>query len=130
MMTLGIANIGGLFLITRNSLLDVFTEDYIMTARAIGLDNRTILFRNALRNAMLPVTTIIMIRLGFIVSGAILTETVFTWPGIGQVIHSAVVRQDYPLLQGIFLVITISAVLANFISELIYGYLDPRVRYE
>lgn len=130
MMTLGISNIGGLFLITRNSLLDVFTEDYILTARAIGLDNRTILFRNALRNAMLPLTTIIMIRLGFIVSGAILTETVFTWPGIGQVIHSAVVRQDFPLLQGIFLVITVSAVIANFISEIIYGYLDPRVRYE
>ena len=130
MIALGVGNFGGLFLITRNSLLDVYTEDYITTAKAIGLSNRKILFHNALRNAMLPLFTVIMMRLGFIVGGAILTETIFTWPGIGQIIHSAVVYQDYPLLQGCFLFITISAVLANYISEMIYGYLDPRVRYE
>ena len=130
MMTLGIGNIGGMFLITRNSLLDIFSEDYILTAKALGLSNRTILFHNVLRNAMLPLSTIILMRLGFIIGGAVTTETVFTWPGVGLLIYNAVMQEDYPVLQGAFLIITISAVLANFLAEVIYGYLDPRVRYE
>jgi len=130
MMTLGVGNIGSLFLITRNSLLDVFSEDYVMTVRAIGVPNRTILFRNVLRNAMLPLVTIIMMRLGFIIGGAVTTETVFSWPGVGLLIFRSVMQEDYPVLQGVFIIITISAVLANFLAEVIYGYLDPRVRYE
>lgn len=130
MMTLGIGNIGGMFLITRNSLLDVFSEDYIVTAKAIGLSSRTILFRNVLRNAMLPLVTVILMRLGFIIGGAVTTETVFSWPGVGLLIYRAVMHEDYPLLQGAFLIITISAVLANYVAEIVYGYLDPRVRYE
>jgi peptide/nickel transport system permease protein len=130
MMTLGIGNIGGMFLITRNSLLDVFSEDYIVTAKAIGLSSRTILFRNVLRNAMLPLATVILMRLGFIIGGAVTTETVFSWPGVGLLIYRAVMHEDYPLLQGAFLIITISAVLANYVAEIVYGYLDPRVRYE
>jgi len=130
MMTLGIGNIGSLFLITRNSLLDVFAEDYVTTAMAVGVPSRTILFRNVLRNAMLPLVTIIMLRLGFIIGGAVTTETVFTWPGVGLLIYRSVLQEDYPVLQGAFLIITISAVLANFMAEIIYGYLDPRVRYE
>jgi peptide/nickel transport system permease protein len=130
MMTLGIGNIGGMFLITRNSLLDVFSEDYIVTAKAIGLSSRTILFRNVLRNAMLPLATVILMRLGFIIGGAVTTETVFSWPGVGLLIYRAVMHEDYPLLQGAFLIITISAVFANYVAEIVYGYLDPRVRYE
>jgi len=130
MMTLGIGNIGGMFLITRNSLLDVFSEDYVTTARSIGLSDRTILFHNVLRNAMLPLVTVILMRLGFIISGAVTTETVFSWPGVGLLIYRAVMQEDYPLLQGAFLIVTVSAVLANYIAEIIYGYLDPRVRYE
>jgi len=130
MMTLGIGNIGGMFLITRNSLLDVFSEDYIVTAKAIGLSSRTILFQNVLRNAMLPLVTVILMRLGFIIGGAVTTETVFSWPGGGLLIYRAVMHEDYPLLQGAFLIITISAVLANYVAEIVYGYLDPRVRYE
>jgi len=130
MMTLGIGNIGGMFLITRNSLLDVFSEDYIVTAKAIGLSSRTILFQNVLRNAMLPLVTVILMRLGFIIGGAVTTETVFSWPGVGLLIYRAVMHEDYPLLQGAFLIITISAVLANYVAEIVYGYLDPRVRYE
>lgn len=79
---------------------------------------------------MLPLSTIILMRLGFIIGGAVTTETVFTWPGVGLLIYNAVMQEDYPLLQGAFLIITISAVLANFLAEVIYGYLDPRVRYE
>ncbi len=130
MMTLGVGNIGGMFLITRNSLLDVFSEDYITTARSIGLSDRTILFRNVLRNAMLPLVTVILMRLGFIIGGAVTTETVFSWPGVGLLIYRAVMQEDYPLLQGAFLIITISAILANYMAEIVYGYLDPRVRYE
>jgi len=129
MMTLGIGNIGGMFLITRNSLLDVFSEDYVTTAKSLGLTNRTILLHNVLRNAMLPLTTVILMRLGFIIGGAVTTETVFTWPGVGLLIYRAVMQEDYPVLQGAFLIITISAILANYLAEIIYGYLDPRVRY-
>lgn len=130
MMALGIGNIGSMFLITRNSLLDVFSEDYVITAKSIGLSNRTILFHNVLRNAMLPLVTVIMMRLGFIIGGAVTTETVFSWPGVGLLIYRSVLQEDYPVLQGAFLIITISAILANFLAEIIYGYLDPRVRYE
>jgi peptide/nickel transport system permease protein len=127
-MTLGLVSFGGLFLIMRNSLLDVFSEDYILTAQAIGLRERTIVFKNALRNAMLPLITIIAIRLGFMISGSLLTETVFAWPGLGYTIYRAVEFRDYPVLQGSFLIITILVVISNFIAELIYGYADPRIR--
>jgi len=78
---------------------------------------------------MLPLTTVILMRLGFIIGGAVTTETVFTWPGVGLLIYRAVMQEDYPVLQGAFLIITISAILANYLAEIIYGYLDPRVRY-
>jgi peptide/nickel transport system permease protein len=112
----------------RNSLLDVFSEDYILTSKAVGLSDRTIIFKNALQNAMLPLITIIAIRLGFMISGSLLTETVFAWPGLGLTIYQAVNSRDYPILQGAFLIITILVVLSNFIAEIIYGYFDPRVR--
>jgi len=128
MITMALANFGGLFLIMRSSLLDVFTEDYILTAKAIGLSNRTIMFKNALNNAMLPLITIVAIRLGFMISGSLLTETVFSWPGLGLTIYQAVNQRDYPVLQGAFLIITILVVLSNFVADIIYGYADPRVR--
>jgi len=128
MITMALVSYGGLFLIMRNSLLDVFSEDYILTAKAIGLSERIIIFKNALRNAMLPLITILAIRLGFMISGSLLTETVFAWPGLGYTIYQAVEYRDYPVLQGTFLIITILVVLSNFIAEIIYGYADPRVR--
>lgn len=128
MITMALVSFGGLFLIMRNSLLDVFSEDYVLTARAIGLPERVIIFKNSLRNAMLPLITIIAIRLGFMFSGSLLTETVFSWPGLGLTIYQAVNARDYPILQGTFLVITILVVFMNFIAEIVYGYVDPRVR--
>ena len=128
MITMALVSYGGLFLIMRNALLDVFSEDYILTAKAVGLSERIIIFKNALRNAMLPLITILAIRLGFMISGSLLTETVFAWPGLGYTIYQAVEYRDYPVLQGTFLIITILVVLSNFIAELIYGYADPRVR--
>lgn len=128
MITMALVSYGGLFLIMRNALLDVFSEDYILTAKAVGLSERIIIFKNALRNAMLPLITILAIRLGFMISGSLLTETVFAWPGLGYTIYQAVEYRDYPVLQGTFLIVTILVVLSNFIAELIYGYADPRVR--
>jgi peptide/nickel transport system permease protein len=128
MITMALINFGGLFLIMRSSLLDVFTEDYILTAKAIGFSNRTIIFNNALRNALLPLITIVAIRLGFMISGSLLTETVFSWPGLGLAIYRAVINRDYPVLQGSFFIITVLVVLSNFVADLIYGYADPRVR--
>jgi peptide/nickel transport system permease protein len=128
MFATAIVTYGGLFLIMRSSLLDVFQEDYMLTARAIGLSNRTIIFKNALSNAMLPLITIIAIRTGFMISGALLTETLFSWPGLGWTIYNAVNQRDYPILQGAFLVITILVVISNLIAEIIYGFADPRVR--
>jgi ABC-type dipeptide/oligopeptide/nickel transport system permease component len=104
------------------------TEDYIMAARAQGLPTRRILGVYALRNAMLPTVSIIAINLGLVVAGAVLTETVFSWPGVGRLIYDAILNRDYPILQGAFIVVTVSVVLANFIADIIYGYLDPRVR--
>jgi peptide/nickel transport system permease protein len=128
MITMALVSFGGLFLIMRNSLMDVFSEDYILTAQAMGLSDRTIIFKNALKNAMLPLITIIAIRIGFMFSGSILTETVFSWPGLGYTIYQAVEWRDYPILQGTFLIITILVVISSFVAELIYGYIDPRIR--
>lgn len=127
-MTMGLVGYGGLYLIMRSSMLDVFTEDHILTARAIGLSDRTILFNNALKNAMLPLVTIIAIRLGYMISGSLLTETVFSWPGLGLTIFTAVNARDYPILQAVFLVITTIVIIANFVADIIYGYIDPRVQ--
>jgi len=129
MLSFGIGTFGGLFLVMRNTMIDAFTEDYTLTAKAIGLGNRTLIFKNVMRNALLPVITIVSLRLGFMVGGAILTETVFSWPGIGLLTYRAVMAHDYQMLQGVFLIITILVVLANLAADIIYGYADPRVRY-
>jgi peptide/nickel transport system permease protein len=114
--------------ITRAAVLDVVNEDYVRTAEAKGLTTAVIRRRHVLRNAMLPVTTTIGLQLGLLLSGAILTETVFAFPGIGQEIFSAINNKDYALLQGAILVIAILYVLINLIVDVLYGVLDPRVR--
>jgi len=105
----------------------VFSEDYILTAKAKGLNTFQIIRRHAFRNAMLPLVTLIALNLGFTVSGAIQVETVFSWPGLGKLTVDAVAQRDYPLLQGAFLMLAISVVLANLAADLIYLRLDPRV---
>jgi peptide/nickel transport system permease protein len=109
-------------------VIEIFSEDYILTAKAKGLSTFRIIRDHALRNAMLPMVTLIAINLGFIVSGAIQIEAVFSWPGLGQLTVNAVRERDYPVLQGAFLLLAISVVLANLAAELLYGWLDPRVR--
>jgi peptide/nickel transport system permease protein len=115
-------------LIMRSSLLDVLSEDYILTAKAKGLNNLQILKDHALRNALLPMVTIIALNLGFTVAGALQIETVFSWPGLGGAIYEAVQRRDYPMLQGAFLLLAISVVIANTLADLLYLSLDPRVK--
>ena len=112
----------------RSSLLEVMREDYMLTARAKGVSNRNLLRRHALPNAMLPVVTLIAINLGFIVGGAIQIETVFSWPGLGRLMYSALTNRDYPVLQGLFLFVTVAVVSANFLADILYRYLDPRVK--
>ena len=121
---------GGYALVMRAAMIDVLTEDYITLARAKGLDERTVLYKHALRNAMLPMVTVIALAFGFLLSGALLTETVFSWYGLGRYIWDAILKQDYPSLQGIFFIISVMVVAANLIADIIYGVLDPRVRHE
>jgi peptide/nickel transport system permease protein len=122
--------LGEYMLLMRSTLVEVLSEDFILTAKAKGLSTFQILKDHALRNAMLPMITIVALNLGFTVAGAIQIESVFSWPGLGGAIYRAVERRDYPLLQGAFLLIAISVVLANFLADLLYSALDPRVRTE
>jgi peptide/nickel transport system permease protein len=126
-LTLGLVLFGEYTLIVRSAMLETLGEDYILTARAKGLKPRTIVRRHALRNAMLPIATLVALSLGYIVAGAILVETVFSWPGIGRAVYEAVLERDYPMLQGAFLVLTVSVVFFNLVADLLYFKLDPRI---
>jgi len=127
-VSLALVLVGEYALIMRSSLLDVLSEDYIVTARAKGLSERRVLQEHAVPNAMLPMVTIIAMNLGLVIGGAIQTETVFSWPGLGRLTYDALLSRDYPVLQGIFLLITVAVVGANFLADILYGYLDPRVK--
>jgi peptide/nickel transport system permease protein len=127
-LTYTIVFMGEYMLVMRSSLMDVLAEDYILTAKAKGLSTFQILKDHALKNAMLPIVTIIAINLGFTVAGAIQIESVFSWPGLGGLVFEAVQSRDYPVLQGVFLLIAVSVILANLIADLTYSYLDPRVQ--
>ncbi len=127
-LSLTLISIGGFYLIMRSSALEVMGEDYILMARAKGLRERDVLYRHVLRNAVLPVMTVFAISLGFVLSGAVITETIFGWPGLGYWTYMAIITQDFPLEQAIFFVISLMVVLANLIADLLYGLLDPRIR--
>lgn len=129
-LTLTLVQLAGISIIMRNSLIDVLTEDYIVTARAKGLSDRAILRRHAVPNARLPMVTIIALNLGWVLGGAIQVETIFSYQGLGELTVVSVENGDYPLMQGLFLLITISVVVANLVSDFVYAWLDPRVRLE
>lgn len=120
--------IGGYSILMRSSIIETRTEDYITTARAKGLRERRVLWSHAFPNALLPMVTWIAISFGYVIAGAITLEIVFNWPGIGSLTVDALDARDYPLLQGIFLLLASSVVIANLIADLVYGILDPRVR--
>ena len=127
-ITMSILLIGEYALTMRNTLIDVLSEDYITTARAKGFREKYVLRKHAMPNAMLPMVTIIAINLGLVIGGAVQIETIFSWPGIGNLMYEALSARDYPVLQGIFLLVTVCVVLANLITDLIYDRIDPRVR--
>jgi peptide/nickel transport system permease protein len=127
--TLFLIHFGSYLLIMRSSMLDTLKEDYILTARAKGLEEKNIRNRHAAPNAALPVVTSVGLSLAFSINGGALTETVFTWPGIGRELVFSVSNNDYPLAQASFLLIAIVVLLSNLIVDILYAYLDPRIRY-
>ncbi len=126
-LTLALGLFGSFALVVRSSMIETLGEDYLLTARAKGLRPWAVVRRHALRNALLPTTTLIALTLGHLVAGAILVETVFSWPGIGRTVYTAVLNRDYPMLQGAFLLLTLSVLAANLVADLLYARLDPRV---
>ncbi len=128
-LVLTLVSYGFYLLIMRNTMYDILTEDYIMMARAKGLSERRVLYKHAFRNALLPVVTGIALAFGGILGGAIITETIFNFAGIGYATLIFIFAQDYPVLQGAFFLIAVMTVLANFIADLAYAYLDPRISY-
>lgn len=114
---------------TRSSLLEVLGEDYIRTARAKGLAERVVLFGHAMKNAFLPIITVVGLQFGSLLGGAILTETIFSWPGMGRLVVDRILARDYPVVQGAVLVIALIFVVVNLLVDISYAYLDPRIRY-
>ncbi|WGX96775.1 ABC transporter permease [Nocardioides sp. L-11A] len=127
-LTLGLVMFGQYTLIMRSSMVETLSDDYVLTARAKGFRPRYVLRRHALRNALLPTVTLIGLSIGAMVGGAILIEVVFSWPGVGRTIYDSIVARDYPMMQGAFLVFTVSVVLFNLLADAAYSLLDPRVR--
>lgn len=126
--TMALLLFGAYMLVVRNSTLEVLAEDYILTAKAKGFNQPRILRSHALKNAALPLVTIIALDLGIALGGMIQIETIFSWPGLGSLMFDAIAQRDYPVLQGVFLLLAVGVIAANFIADLTYVYLDPRVK--
>ncbi len=129
-ITLGTAMAAILTRMTRASMLDVIKSDFITTARAKGVRESLVVLKHAFRNALIPVVTIVGLQIGGLLAGSIITETIFAWPGIGRLTIQAINARDYPLVQGCVLIIALGYVLVNFATDLLYGLIDPRIRYE
>ncbi|MBT3055003.1 MAG: ABC transporter permease [Candidatus Thiodiazotropha sp. (ex Codakia orbicularis)] len=127
-VTLGTGFAAILARMVRSSLLDVLGEDYVRTARAKGLDETRVIWRHAMRNAWLPVITLLGLQLGALLGGAVVTEVVFDWPGIGSLMIESIQKRDYPVVQGCVLFISLAYVLVNTLTDILYGLIDPRIR--
>jgi peptide/nickel transport system permease protein len=130
MLTLVLIIYGGNLLLTRATMMEALNEDYIVTARAKGLKERTVLFKHALKNASLPIVTTAALGFGTVLGGAILTESVFTWKGLGYWLFQSIGYKDFPVMQAMFYILALSVIFANLVSDLVYGIIDPRIRYE
>jgi len=128
-LTLGTIPLAILTRITRGAMLEVLSQDYVRTARAKGLSERQVILKHALKNALLPVVTIVGLQFGTLLGGAILTETIFSWPGIGSYIYEGILNRDYPVVQAGVLVVATAFVLVNLLVDLSYALLDPRIQY-
>jgi peptide/nickel transport system permease protein len=129
-LTLGTASAAAVARLTRSSVLEIIRQDYVRAARAKGLAERAVVARHVLKNALNPILTVIGVQVGYLLGGAILTETVFSWPGLGSMMVRAIQARDYPLVQGGVLLIATTFVLVNLVVDLLYAVFDPRIRYE
>ena len=116
--------------LVRSGMLDALTQDYVRTARAKGVVERSVVLRHGLKNAMIPIVTVVGVQAGYLLGGAVLTETVFAWPGVGTLMVQGILARDFPLVQGCVLVVALSFVLVNLAVDLLYAWFDPRIRYE
>lgn len=130
MTVLSLQNIGAVMRYTRSSMLDVIHQDYIRAARAKGLQERVVMFRHALRNALIPVITLAGLQFPFLLGGAIITEQIFNWPGMGRLAVEAITQRDYPTIMGINLLAAVMVIIGNLLADVMYGVVDPRIRYE
>jgi peptide/nickel transport system permease protein len=119
-----------MYRLTRSKLQEVLKEDYITTARAKGLPERVVVYKHGLRNALLPLVTVLGMDFAFVLAGTVLIETVFAWPGMGRLMFEAIAARDYPILTGIFTVVTAMVIVVNILTDLVYAWIDPRVVYE
>lgn len=129
-LTLGLPQIGRLARLTRSEMLEVLREDYVMTARAKGLTEYKVMYKHALRNAVISVVVLLFLSLPWLIGGAIVVETIFAWPGMGGLLFKSIKSKDFPVVQGIILIIALLTILSNLCGDIISGLLDPRIRYE
>lgn len=129
-IALGLFNTGALMRFTRSSMLEVISQDYIRTARAKGLKEQVVVYRHALKNALIPTLTVLGLQVGFLLAGAVIIEQVFAWPGIGWLTLTAINQRDYPVVMGVVLIIACVFVLSNLVVDVLYTWADPRIRFE
>ena len=128
LLTLTLGYIGSFSIVMRSSMIDTIAEDYVQTARAKGVPDRLIRQRHVVPNAFLPAFTLINLSFGFVLGGAIVIESVYSWPGLGLLTYQAINTLDYPVIQGVFLIASAAVIVANLVADVTYGYLDPRIR--
>jgi len=129
-ITLGLSSAAIIARMTRSSMLEVLRQDYVRTARAKGVPERGVVLRHAFRNALIPVVTVMGLQFGNLLGGAVLTETVFAWPGIGRLMVGAITARDYPVVQGAVLTVAVGFILINLLVDVLYAYIDPTIRYD
>jgi peptide/nickel transport system permease protein len=128
LLTLTLGYIGGYAIVMRSSMIDTINEDFVHTARAKGVPDRLVRRKHVVPNAFLPSFTLIILSFGFVLGGAIVIETVYSWPGLGLLTYNAINTKDYPVIQGVFLIASAAVILANLVADITYGYLDPRIK--
>ncbi len=128
-LVLGLQGTALILRLTRSSMLEILRQDYILTARSKGLTERIVIYKHALRNALLPVVTVIGLNFGFLLAGAALTETVFAWPGLGKEAVYRVNLRDYNFMMGINMIIAIMVIFSNLFTDVVYSFLDPKIHY-
>jgi peptide/nickel transport system permease protein len=129
-VTLTVVNMATFALLVRSSMIEVLDQNYIVTARGKGLTERVVLYRHALRNGLLPTVTLIGLLVGFLLQGAMLTETIFSWPGLGLLTYDSIFRRDYPVVLSLFFMFSVMTIISNLATDVIYGFLDPRITFD